>query len=68
VLCSQLKLDCIATDWAALAQRSVSAHSSMADFLKQLLKAEVGARKQRDRQVLTKLAALTMVNVARQTE
>ncbi|MBB5503235.1 ATP-binding protein [Paraburkholderia sp. MM5384-R2] len=57
-LCAQLKLDCIATDWAPLAQRTATTDSSMADFLEQLLQAELGAREQRKRQVLTKLAAL----------
>jgi len=57
-LCGQLKLDCIATDWAPLVQRAATTDSSMADFLEQRLQTELGAREQRKRQVLTKLAAL----------
>ncbi|WP_222946880.1 ATP-binding protein [Caballeronia sp. EK] len=63
-LCAQLKLDCVATDWAPLAQRTAAADSSMADFLEQLLQAELGAREERKRQVLTKLAALPGVKAA----
>ncbi|MGF6574895.1 DNA replication protein DnaC [Paraburkholderia sp. GAS333] len=51
-LCAQLKLDCIATDWA--------------DFLEQLLQEELGAREQRKRQVLTELAALPGVKTLEQ--
>jgi len=65
-LCAQLKLDCIATDWAPLAQRTATTDSSMADFLEQLLQAELGAREQRKRQVLTKLAALPGVKTLEQ--
>jgi len=65
-LCAQLKLDCIATDWAPLAQRSATTDSSMADFLEQLPQAELGAREQRKRQVLTKLAALPGVKTLEQ--
>jgi DNA replication protein DnaC len=65
-LCAQLKLDCIATDWAPLAQRTAATDSSMADFLEQLLQAELGAREQRKRQVLTKLAALPGVKTLEQ--
>jgi DNA replication protein DnaC len=65
-LCAQLKLDCIATDWAPLAQRTATTNSSMADFLEQLLQAELGAREQRKRQVLTKLAALPGIKTLEQ--
>jgi len=65
-LCAQLKLDCVATDWAPLAQRTAAADSSMADFLEQLLQAEIGAREERKRQVLTKLAALPGVKTLEQ--
>lgn len=57
-LCAQLKLECIATGWASLAQRAATADSSMADFLEQLLQAELDEREARKRQVLTKMAAL----------
>ncbi|MFM0561699.1 ATP-binding protein [Paraburkholderia sediminicola] len=61
-----MKLDCIATDCAALAQHSATTDSSMADFFEQLLQAELGAREQRKRQVLTKLAALPGVKTLEQ--
>jgi len=50
-LCAQLTFDSVATDWAPLAQSSAMTDSSMADFLEQLLQAELGAREQRKRQV-----------------
>ena len=65
-LCAQLKLDCVATDWTPLAQRTAAADSSMADFLEQLLQAELSAREERKRQVLTKLAALPGVKTLEQ--
>jgi DNA replication protein DnaC len=57
-LCAQLKLECIASGWGPQAQRAATADSSMADFLEQLLQAELSARETCKRQVLTKMAAL----------
>ncbi|MDD7803972.1 AAA family ATPase, partial [Ralstonia solanacearum] len=34
-LCSQLKLDRIASDWGALAQHAATTDASLADFLEQ---------------------------------
>ena len=56
-LCKQLKLDRISSDWGALAQHAATTDASLADFLEQLLHAELGAREERKRQTLTKLAS-----------
>ena len=53
-------------DWSPLAQRTAVADSTTADFLEQLLQAELGAREARKRQVLTKLAALPGVKTLEQ--
>lgn len=55
---AQLKLGRIANDWGALAQHVATTDASLADFLGQLLQAELGAREERKRRTLTKLAAL----------
>uniref|UniRef100_UPI001E3FFC7C IS21-like element helper ATPase IstB n=3 Tax=Ralstonia solanacearum TaxID=305 RepID=UPI001E3FFC7C len=65
-LCSQLKLDHIASDWGALAQHAATTDASLADFLEQLLQAELGAREERKRQTLTKLASLPGIKTLEQ--
>ncbi|AMP76690.1 hypothetical protein RALBFv3_21360 (plasmid) [Ralstonia solanacearum] len=65
-LCSQLKLDRIASDWGALAQHAATTDASLADFLEQLLQAELGAREERKRQTLTKLASLPGIKTLEQ--
>ena len=65
-LCAQLKLDRIASDWGALAQHAATTDASVADFLEQLLQAELGAREERKRQTLTKLASLPSIKTLEQ--
>lgn len=65
-LCGQLKLDRVATEWGPLAQRTATEDASLADFLERLLNAEVAAREERKRQVLTKLATLPSVKMLEQ--
>ncbi|WP_277957701.1 hypothetical protein [Burkholderia plantarii] len=45
-LCAHLKLHRIAGDWGALAQHTATTDGSLADFLEQLLQADLGAREQ----------------------
>jgi len=65
-LCTQLKLDRIASDWGALAQHTATTDASLADFLEQLLQAELSAREERKRQTLTKLASLPGIKTLEQ--
>ena len=65
-LCAQLKLDRIASDWGALAQHTATTDANLADFLEQLLQSELGAREERKRQTLTKLASLPGIKTLEQ--
>jgi DNA replication protein DnaC len=65
-LCQQLKLERIATDWVHCAQQAASAEGSYADFLEQLLTAEIQARAERTRATLLKLATLPSVKTLEQ--
>jgi len=54
--CTALKLDSVATEWAAIADKSASEETTLADFLEQLLRTEVEARSRRSRETLLKFA------------
>ena len=56
--CDTLKLGTLAVEWAAIADKSTSDETSLADFLEQLLLVELDARKQRTRETLLKFAGL----------
>jgi DNA replication protein DnaC len=64
--CQQLKLERIAADWVHCAQQAASAEESYADFLEQLLAAEIQARAERTRATLLKLATLPSVKTLEQ--
>ena len=66
VLCSGLKLDRLSAEWPALAQQAAADEASYADFLEKLLSAEAGARVERTRQTLLKLATLPAVKTLEQ--
>lgn len=55
-LCAELKLERIATDYPALAQKAVEEDASFAEFLERLLTHEAGFRQERCRQTLTRMA------------
>lgn len=55
-LCAELKLERIATDYPALAQKAVTDEASFAEFLERLLTHEAGFRQERCRQTLTRMA------------
>ena len=65
-LCAGLKLERIAAEWSALAQEAASGEASYADFLEQLLSAEVAARTERTRHTLLSLATLPAVKTLEQ--
>jgi DNA replication protein DnaC len=54
--CASLKLDRLAIEWAAIADRSASQEATLADFLEQLLNVEIEARTGRSRETLLKFA------------
>lgn len=61
-LCDQLKLAEIGVSWSFIADQLASQESStMADFLEQLLQAEVNTREQRLRQTLLQFAGLPAI-------
>ena len=55
-LCAELKLERIATDYPAIAQKAVEDEASFAEFLERLLTHEAGFRQERCRQTLTRMA------------
>lgn len=61
-----LKLERIAADWPGIAQDIARAEGSFADFLERLLVAEAGARVERQRSTLMKLATLPAVKTLEQ--
>jgi len=54
--CASLKLDTLASEWAAIADHTASQEATLADFLEQLLSLELNARSQRSRETLLKFA------------
>jgi len=65
-LCGALKLERLATDWHAIAQRAAAGDTGYAEFLRDVLSAELGARTERQRQTLLKMATLPSVKTFEQ--
>lgn len=65
-LCSELKLYRIANDWSPIAQDIARQELSLGDFLERLLNGESGARGERQRQTLLKLATLPGIKTLEQ--
>lgn len=65
-LCGELKLYRIATDWSPIAQEITREELSLGDFLERLLDGESGARGERQRQTLLKLATMPGVKTLEQ--
>jgi DNA replication protein DnaC len=59
--CETLKLNAMATEWSAVADRAAGQDHTLADFLEQLLQLELDARLQRTRETCLKLAGLPAV-------
>ena len=60
-VCEQLKLNTLAVEWPAIAERAAGQDGSLADFLEQVLQVESDARNQRSREALLKFAGLPVV-------
>jgi DNA replication protein DnaC len=52
--CEALKLNTLAIEWSAIADKSASQETTYADFLEQLLQVEMNARQERTREMLLK--------------
>jgi DNA replication protein DnaC len=65
-LCNELKLYRIATDWSPIAQEIAREELSLGDFLERLLNGESGARGERQRQTLLKLATMPGIKTLEQ--
>ncbi len=65
-LCERLKLIRVGIDWPAIAQETIRNEASFAQFLEQVLSAEIGAREQRAREVLLKMATLPTLKTLEQ--
>ena len=59
--CDTLKLNTLAVEWSAIADKSTTGEASLADFLEQLLQVELDARMQRTRETLLKFAGLPAI-------
>ena len=59
--CEILKLNTLAVEWSAMADRAASKGTTLSDFLEQLLDLELDARKQRTRDTLLKFAGLPAI-------
>ena len=59
--CKRLKLVHLANEWPGIADASITAQDSLADFLGKLLAAECAAREQRTREAMLKLATLPAI-------
>lgn len=57
-LCTALKLERLAAEWAAIAHRAAAEDTGYGQFLKDALSVEVAARSERQRQTLLKMATL----------
>ncbi|EAA8414102.1 AAA family ATPase, partial [Salmonella enterica] len=65
-LCQQFRLDRIASEWPALAQKAIDDTASFGDFLEQLLKLEADSRDERRRQTLLRLSGLPAIKTLEQ--
>lgn len=65
-MCTKLKLERVAAEWAPLAQQAAHEETSYADFLERLLRIEDDARAERQRQTLLKLASLPALKTLEQ--
>jgi DNA replication protein DnaC len=59
--CEALKLNAIALEWPAIADKASGSDSSLADFLEQLLQVEIDDRMHRTRGMLLKFAGLPSI-------
>jgi DNA replication protein DnaC len=60
-LCKQLKLDQVATDNGALAQRARDQQWAYSEFLEQVLSSKIALRTERTRDILTRVASFPAI-------
>lgn len=60
-LCQELRLETIASEWSALAQKNIERNGTFGDFLEQVLKFEVAARDERRRQTFLRMSGIPSV-------
>lgn len=65
-LCADFKLERIASEWPALAQKTLDDTGTFGDFLEQLLQLETNSRNERRRQTLLRLSGLPAVKTLEQ--
>lgn len=65
-LCADFKLERIASEWPALAQKTLDDTGTFADFLEQLLQLGTNSRNERRRQTLLRLSRLPAVKTLEQ--
>ena len=65
-LCADFKLERIASEWPALAQKTLEDAGTFGDFLEQLLQLETNSRNERRRQTLLRLSGLPAVKTLEQ--
>lgn len=56
--CSHLKLDSIASEWSAIADKAIKEERTLADFLERVLSLEVEAKSERTQATLFKFSGL----------
>jgi DNA replication protein DnaC len=66
MLCEELKLDRMASEWPAIAQWAATQDTSHGDFLEKILNVENDARLERQRTALMKLATLPSIKTIEQ--
>jgi DNA replication protein DnaC len=59
--CETLKLNTLAVEWSAIADKTAGTDNTLADFLEQLLCVELDARRQRTKETLLKFAGLPAI-------
>lgn len=65
-LCEQLNLPTVSTEWPEIAERCIQLESSHADFIIQLLQAELQSKQERTRNTLLRLAGFPSIKTLSQ--
>lgn len=65
-LCAQLNLPTVSTEWPEIAERCIQLESSHADFIIQLLQAELQSKQERTRNTLLRLAGFPSIKTLSQ--
>lgn len=65
-LCQQFRLERIASEWPALAQKMIDENATLGDFLEHLLRLEADSRDERRRQTLIRMSGLPAIKTLEQ--